>query len=60
LNRSAQGIYGTTDKSNQTITAKEGGRLSYAENGDPVDKPVFQYHGSTKMRLMIWRVILPW
>jgi pimeloyl-ACP methyl ester carboxylesterase len=41
----------TTDRTNQTITLKDGYTLGYAEYGDPGGKPVFHFHGSSGSRL---------
>ena len=41
----------TTDRTNQTITLKNGRTLGYAEYGDPEGKPVFHFHGSSGSRL---------
>lgn len=40
-----------TDKTNQTITLKDGRTLGYAEYGDPEGKPVFYFHGFPSSRL---------
>jgi len=40
-----------TDKSNQTLTLKDGRKLGYAEYGDPQGKAVFHFNGSGGSRL---------
>ena len=40
-----------TDRTNQTITLKNGRTLGYAEYGDPEGKPVFYFHGFPTSRL---------
>ncbi|MFC1902027.1 alpha/beta fold hydrolase [Chloroflexota bacterium] len=44
------------DKTNQTITLKDGRQLCYAEYGDPDGIPIMVFHGNPNSRLL-WGVI---
>ena len=45
-----------TDKTNQTLTLKDGRQLCYAEYGDPDGMPIMVVHGNPNSRLL-WGVI---
>jgi pimeloyl-ACP methyl ester carboxylesterase len=39
------------NKTNQTLTLKDGRMLGFAEYGDPQGKPIFEFHGNPSSRL---------
>jgi hypothetical protein len=39
------------DKTNQTLTLKDGRALGFAEYGDPQGKPILEFHGNPSSRL---------